>query len=447
MLWFGTYGGGLNRFDRATERFFAYRHDDKNPNSLSSDMVVSLLVDRRGVLWVGTQREGLNRFDAKTGRFSVYRNDPQNSHSLSDDWPTVMFEDRSGIFWVGTSSGGLNRFDPKTEQFTAYRNDVHDPHSLSHNKVNSIREDRRGRLWIGTQGGFNLFDRVTGIFTRFTRKDGLPDDGIEAILEDDGGYLWLTTHYGLSRFDPLKRTFRNYSESDGLPGNLFNPDGPEASAQAADGRLILGSSRGVTTFYPKLLSDNLRLPPVLLTEFSLFNKPVIAGAHSPLHKPIWSTDSLTLAHAQSIFTIEFSALSYSSPQKNRYRYRLEDLETDWNEVDSRRRQATYTNLAARELCLPGPGIQPGSGVEREGRRSRHQGPAAMVGELVAEKHCVPNGSGPGPGILLHSRYGVETGGCQTRSSSCGPNPRTPVRQGGCRRSQPGQERLSGQHEP
>ncbi len=345
-LWFGTYGGGLNRFDRATGRFFAYHHDDKNPTSLSSDMVISLLVDRRGVLWVGTQTAGLNRFDPKTGRFSVYRNDPHNSHSLSYDWATVIFEDRGGIFWVGTSFGGLNRFDPGTGEFTVYRNDPHNPLSLSHNKVNSILEDRRGILWIGTQDGLNQFDRDSGSFIRFMRKDGLPDDSIEAILEDDQGYIWLATHYGLSRFDPRRRTFHNYSESDGLPGNLFNPDGPEASARTADGELILGSSRGVTTIYPKLLSDNPHVPPVVLTEFSLFNKPVVAGAHSPLRKPIWATSALTLTHAQSIFTIEFSALSYSAPQKNRYRYRLEGLENEWNDVDSTRRQATYTNLPA-----------------------------------------------------------------------------------------------------
>ena len=70
------------------------------------------------------------------------------------------------------------------------------------------------------------------------------------------------------------------------------------------------------------------------------------GPDSPLHKPIWATDSLTLTHAQSIFTLEFAGLSYAAPEKNRYRYRLEGLESEWNEVDSRRRQATYTSLPA-----------------------------------------------------------------------------------------------------
>ena len=70
------------------------------------------------------------------------------------------------------------------------------------------------------------------------------------------------------------------------------------------------------------------------------------AADSPLHKPIWATDSLTLTHTQSIFTLEFAGLSYAAPEKNRYRYRLEGLESEWNEVDSSRRQTTYTSLPA-----------------------------------------------------------------------------------------------------
>jgi signal transduction histidine kinase/ActR/RegA family two-component response regulator len=88
----------------------------------------------------------------------------------------------------------------------------------------------------------------------------------------------------------------------------------------------------------------LRTPPGAQTDLRLFNKPVQPGAHSLLQKPIWATDSLTLTHNQGIFTIEFAALSYAVPEKNRYRYRLEGLESEWNEVDYRQRLATYSSL-------------------------------------------------------------------------------------------------------
>ncbi|MBV8865562.1 MAG: hypothetical protein JO210_09240, partial [Acidobacteriaceae bacterium] len=339
-LWLGTYGGGLDRYDRTTGQFSAYRHDPKDSASLSSDSVLSLLIDRQGTLWVGTQGGGLDRFDSRTGSFTSYLNDsPDPDLSLP-----VLSEDRDGMLWVGTPGQGLIRFDPGTKQFTAYRHNPEDARSLSNNKVNAIREDRQGRLWIGTKKGLNLLDRPRGDATIFTKHEGLPDNDIESILEDRHGYLWLGTHNGLSRFDPQTRTFRNYFQSDGLAGNLLDPYGPEGSCQTPNGEMVFASSNGVTEFNPERISENSHVPPVRFTGFLLFNKPVRQGGDSPLSRAIWATDSLTLTHRQSIFTVEFAALSYLAPEMNRYRYRLEGLETQWNEVDSGRRSATYTNL-------------------------------------------------------------------------------------------------------
>lgn len=364
-LWVGTGGGGLNRFDPATGRFFAYRYEPNNPIGLSSDGVISLLEDHDGMLWVATGA-GLSRLDSRTGRFTRYGHDSGNPHSLSDDRIRTVFEDRAGILWVG-SDNGLNRFDHASQQFTAYHHNVQDSASLSYDKVNAIWEDRRGTLWIATQDGLNQMDRNRGTFTVFTTRDGLPDNAIRAILEDDRGNLWLATQNGLSRFDPTRRTFHNYFESDGLPSNRLNPTGTEASCRGPDGEMWFGSFKGLTSFYPDRLSDNPYVPSVVLTEFDLFNQPVREGRKSPLHRPIWATDSLTLAHNQSIFTLEFAALSYAAPDRNRYRYRLEGLEKQWNEVDGLRRRATYTSLPAgkylfRVLASNKDGVWNDSGV-------------------------------------------------------------------------------------
>jgi signal transduction histidine kinase/ligand-binding sensor domain-containing protein/CheY-like chemotaxis protein len=342
-LWFGTYGGGLDRLDRKTGRFFAYRHDPRDSASLSSDSVLSLLIDKEGTLWVGTQGGGLDRFDATTGRFTSYLNDPPNPDSLL----MVLSEDRAGMLWIGTQNEGLKRFDPRTKQLVVYHHIADNSQSLSNNRVNAIREDQRGRLWVGTENGLNLLDRDRGAFTVFTTKEGLPDNVIRSILVDRRGYLWLGTHNGLSRFDPQTRAFRNYSESDGLASNFLNPYAAEGSCETPSGEMVFGSSHGITAFYPERVSENPYVPPIRFTDFLLFNKPVRQGRDSPLSRSICATDSLTLTHRQSIFTLEFAALSYIAPQMNRYRYRLEGLETQWNEVDSGRRSATYTNLPAR----------------------------------------------------------------------------------------------------
>jgi len=340
-LWFGTLGGGLNRLDRATGRFLAFRHKPGYAGSLSSDDVYCLRIDRNGVLWVGTG-DGLNRFDPTTGRFTVHRSNPQHPGSTSD-YVKVILEDRAGILWLGTQNG-LHRFDPKSEQFQTYRQNPNDARSLSHNQVNAILEDGQGTLWIGGQSGLDRFDPSGAFLATFHKKDGLPESAVNAILEDEQGYLCLATSSGLSRFHPPTRSFRNYSELDGLPSNLLHPGWQSGSDRTRDGEMLVGSVNGLTTFHPNRLPANPYAPRVRLTDFLLYNKPVSYSGNSPLRKGIWATDSLVLTHSQSIFTLEFAALSYLAREKNRYRYRLEGLEADWNEVDSRRSRATYTNL-------------------------------------------------------------------------------------------------------
>ncbi len=332
-MWFGSYGRGLNSFDEATGRFFDLHYDPRTPGGLSGDLILCLLVDHEGMLWVGTQMGGLNRYDPSTGLFKNY---------AFQSTVAALAEDRRGTLWIGGL--GLSHFDPRSGHSVVYHYDADDPGSLSSDIVNVIHEDRRGTLWVGTRNGLNRLNS-SGTFTRFTTKNGLRDPWIRAILEDRHGDLWLATQNGLSHFSPRTGRIHDYFESDGLPGNNFSLLGNEAG-ETPGGEMVFGSSNAVSVFDPDRLSPNSYVPPVVLTDFLLFNKPVRPGGKSPLQKPIWGTNALTLNHYQSIFTLEFAALSYMDPERNRYRYRLEGLEKDWNEVDSKQRLATYTNLAA-----------------------------------------------------------------------------------------------------
>ena len=93
------------------------------------------------------------------------------------------------------------------------------------------------------------------------------------------------------------------------------------------------------------------MPPVVITNFTIFNRPVRIGAESVLKKAIPYVDSLTLSYADNVFSFEFAALSYANSHKNRYRYRLEGFDPGWNEVDSKHRLATYTNLDPGEYVF------------------------------------------------------------------------------------------------
>ena len=344
VLWFGTWGGGLNRFDRRTGRFKAYRHKAEDPGSLSNDRVLALFVDRAGTLWAGTE-DGLNRFDPRTAHFTVYRDTgPPPSRIYR-----VITEGAHGSIWVGTYEWGLQRLDQRTGKIVTYRHDPAVKGTLSNNRVNALCVDRSGQLWVGTQDGLDRYDPQTGKFAILNERDGLPNNAIQGILEDAAGNLWLSTGNGLSKFDPRTRTFNNYYANDGLSGDEFNNF--SVYHKSARGEMFFGGVNGVTAFFPERVTDNPYVPPVVLTEFRLFGETVPIRGNSPLRKPVLFTDSLSLSHRQNIFSLEFSSLSYASPLRNRYRYKLVDLDKDWNEADSNHRFATYTTLPPSEYLF------------------------------------------------------------------------------------------------
>jgi PAS domain S-box-containing protein len=120
---------------------------------------------------------------------------------------------------------------------------------------------------------------------------------------------------------------------------------PRGAYRDADGKLYFGGLKGLNAFYPDQLRDNPYVPPVVLTNFQIFNQAVpIGGKDSPLRQVIQETDKITLSYQQSVFSFEFAALNYRAPRKNQYAYKLEGFDEDWNYVGSDRRFATYTNL-------------------------------------------------------------------------------------------------------
>ncbi|MEO7098935.1 MAG: two-component regulator propeller domain-containing protein [Luteolibacter sp.] len=339
-LWLGGAGSGLDRFDKRTGQFKHYRNDPNDTNSLMTDFVLTAHEDRSGNLWVG-QYGGLSRLDRATERFTHYQPDPSAPTAAINN-VLVIYQDRSGALWLGTAGGMLSRFDPKTETFVNYKPDSSDPHRLSGGPVNAILEDQAGTLWIGTEDGLYRHDRKDGTFTRYTEHQGLPGSVVIAILEDQAGRLWLGTKNGLSRFDPKTQTFRNYDASDGLQSNDFSNG---SCKPGLNGEMFFGGSGGFNAFFPEKIRDNPYVPPVVLTDFQLFNKPVAIGKNSPLKKAINVADQITLRYDQNVFRLRFAALSFAQPQKNRYTYKLEGFDQDWQSIDASDCSATYTRLA------------------------------------------------------------------------------------------------------
>ena len=357
-LWVGTYSHGLLCLNRRTGRFKTYIHNPADPHSISSNIVPRMLLDHDSNLWVATAN-GLDRFDPNSDGFTTYVFDPERNPSFLD-----VVEDRQHALWLGTDAVGLYRFDPATGKFTRYEHDSARPGTLSDNRVNSVHFDHAGTMWVGTQNGLDRFDTSKSTFTVYSQRDGLPGHSVGSILEDEAGDLWMGTNDGVARFTPATGTFQSYSTQDGLPG----PDltGWGAGFRSPSGEMFFGGFSGATAFFPSEGREASYTPPIVFTDFQLSGNHVGFGNHSLLPQSISYTGHLALTHEQNIFSLTFAALSYTNPSTNRYRYRLDGLQTDWSEVGSEERQVTYTTLPPGNYTFRvqgatsrGPWSQPG----------------------------------------------------------------------------------------
>ncbi len=349
IFWLGTRGAGLCKFDPTTETFTTYKYDAKEPTSVGAvnNILTAVYADKAGKLWFGTNGYGLDEFDMASGKVvKHYRHDEKDTKSLGEDTINYLYGDKDGTLWLGTFRNGVDKFDPKTGQAIHYMHDPKNPHSLSDNNVQVIYRANDGTLWVGTMGGLNKFDSATDQFTSFTTKESLPHNAIYGILEDDAANLWLSTGSGLAKFDSKNETFRNYDVLDGLMSNQFNPF---AFYKSPRGEMFFGSPNGLNSFFPAKVKDNGYLPPVVLTNFYLFNKVVYAG-ELPLTQQINTIKELVLSYNQDVFSFEFTALNYQVTAKNRYQYQLKGFDADWSPPSSQR-LATYTNLDPGEYLF------------------------------------------------------------------------------------------------
>jgi hypothetical protein len=353
ILAIGYHRMGFDLLNQKTGRFTHYMPPDR-PGETSGVSVRAVFMDKRSRLWIGAWLDGLylynesDLFLARKGEIPHihYKQDSHNAESIGGSTVYTLREDKEGNLWMGTN-GGLDRYDEKNNRFIHYRYNVNNKDGLSNDVVHSITEDHNGNLWLGTGGGLNFFDKGKQTFTSYTTKDGLSNNVVYGILEDDHGNLWFSSNQGLSKFNPATKVCRNYGISDGLQGNSFKPN---AYYKSKTGEMFFGGTNGFNVFHPDSIKDNPFIPPVWITGLQIFNKPVEIGENSPLPRDISELSSIKISYEQSVFTVEFAALNYISPQMNQYAYKLEGFDKNWNYVGNNR-TATYTNLDPGEYTF------------------------------------------------------------------------------------------------
>jgi signal transduction histidine kinase/ActR/RegA family two-component response regulator len=181
-------------------------------------------------------------------------------------------------------------------------------------------------------------------FSAFTTNDGLADDMVFGVLDDSAGNLWISTNKGLSKMDPVHHKFRNFGVSDGLQANEFKE---KAFCKSKEGTLYFGGINGFNEVSPSRLHKEPFDPPLVMTNFEIFNKEVPikrkGEEKSPLLVNITETQQIALPYSSSVFSFFFASLNYTDPGKKSYSYILEGFDKTWNNVRTEH-VATYTNL-------------------------------------------------------------------------------------------------------
>ena len=372
-IWIASDDGGLSRFSPKDKQFNHYMPDEHR-NSLSYHNVHALCMDDDD-LWIGTYTGGVNVLNTKTGAFRVYTTRGGDLTTLDGTSSYAIFRDREKRIWV-TSMAGINLYNREEDNFIrvkdlesltididqdadgniwfatqgkglfkhnpdkkTWKNYLHSnaPGALVNDQVNCVLIDGNGNMWVGMMNGLCKYNAEEDRFEAIPLD--IPSRNICGIVEDQR-VLWLTTTKGLVRYAPGE-SCQVFTRSDGLQSEQFLPN---AALKASDGKIYVGSVNGFNAFYPYQIKTNKVLPPVIIAGLEIFNKEIRIG-DKQLPKALNQMTELDLSYKDHVFSLLYASLSYCTPEKNQYAYKLEGFDKDWNYVGSQNK-ATYTNLPA-----------------------------------------------------------------------------------------------------
>jgi ligand-binding sensor domain-containing protein/signal transduction histidine kinase len=295
---------------------------------LRGDRVLSLCEDRNGGMWVGTYNGQLRLL--QKGQFTAV-------DGLSGKPITALVQAADGTLWIGSLGGGLGRLENgKLSTFT-----IKD--GLRSNLIRALHLDADGTLWIGTVSG-GLARLANGRLVSFTTQQGLIDDTILQILEDADHNLWLGCNRGICRVSKKSLDDLASGRVDSVyPLAFGNPEGMiseqcegnfAAGLKARDGQLLFSTAKGIVIIDPRQQTNSV-VQPVVLMESVLIDGQTDAdllAAPDKTGRPAVTT----IAAGKHSFEFHYTGLNFNAPEKIRFRYRLEGLDTEWVEAGAGR---------------------------------------------------------------------------------------------------------------
>lgn len=391
-FWLGTHKRGVEIIDGSGALVAALRPDARRPESaLPADIVLALeqggdgqvyIATKRGLyraaadgsrvsrvqwpgrdpaastwallaegakLWIGGQSDGLWTLDLRSGRARLELRG--RGQRLSDERIVVLARSAAGGIWIGTRNG-LNHLDPKAGAVRAVplASGGGSGAQPSAGFITALYTDRRQRLWVGTYGGGIKLLEPDGRQRRIGLAEGLPDETVNALLEDGQGQLWVSTDNGLARIHRNTLEVRALRRAEGVE---FQTYWTGSAARSSEGELLFGGAGGMTIVQPARVQAWNYRPPLVISELHAGERKLVAGSLLRGIGPAQQAELTTLQippDANS-FAVEYAALDYSAPDRNRYAHRLQGFDRDWIASDATRRLASYTNLPPGQYQL------------------------------------------------------------------------------------------------
>jgi signal transduction histidine kinase/ligand-binding sensor domain-containing protein len=337
-IWIGALGVGLLNYQGGLAQTVATEKQLQGYPRL-------LLPARDGRVWVGTL---WSIICVSNGNLVFEYTSPAEDVG---GHPTALAEAADGTIWAGTLDGTLlhwngSQFVPLTP-----------PDKNSLGRIWALWPANDGSLWAGTEQG-GLLHWVDGKFFRYTMRNGLPSDSIEEVMADTWGNLWLGTRAGIARIPGHAFVLAERDELLQLPVNIYGlTDGLLTIGSAIiyqpncwrgpDGTLFFAMANSITSIDPGNIRPNTAPPEVALERMSADGKelfPVSNGAiltTAPMDNP--EPPVITLAPGRGDLEFDYTGLSFRSPSRIRFKYRLDGLENSWNDAGSERK-AVYRHV-------------------------------------------------------------------------------------------------------
>jgi ligand-binding sensor domain-containing protein/signal transduction histidine kinase/DNA-binding response OmpR family regulator len=242
-IWIGTDGGGLFLWETAINRFIPFYPKSKAHYFPSYTILTIKLSRNKKILWVGTYDYGLIELNIKTRSIRFFNTENKR---LNDNFVTSILEDRDGKLWIGTNNEGVTVIDPSDGEIQNLKSQQN-VHILNNNTVRALCEDAEGKIWIGTFGGVKIYDPSTKSLSDLTEGNSNVSNIIYSIFKDSKNNIWVgSMGGGLYLFDGRTKKLTAFSEAKGLASNIVN-----SIIEDAQGYLWISTSRGISRLDPR----------------------------------------------------------------------------------------------------------------------------------------------------------------------------------------------------